>query len=128
MDGYRLIGVDGQRFYAHRLAWMLTYGGWPSALIDHRNGDRDDNRIENLREATHLQNRHNRKSEANRDSSHGFLGVARNGRRWSAHIWADGRFYHLGQHDTPEEASAAYRAAKERLHPTWERQCASKPS
>ena len=60
-DGGRDIHVAGKIYLASRLAWFYVYGKWPDNDVDHRNHDRDDNRIENLREATDSQNQSNRK-------------------------------------------------------------------
>ena len=47
--GYTQIGVDGIRYMAHRLAWLWCHGDIPDGMvIDHKNGDRGDNRIVNL--------------------------------------------------------------------------------
>ena len=49
-DGYRVVGLNGVQYLAHRLAWLMFYREDPGAYqIDHKNGDRADNRIENLR-------------------------------------------------------------------------------
>lgn len=55
-DGYIRVRVDGQHYSAHRLAWLFVHGTMPSSCVDHINGDKTDNRIENLREATRQQN------------------------------------------------------------------------
>jgi hypothetical protein len=55
-DGYRQITVNRVIYFAHRLAWLYTYGVWPKDQLDHINADRDDNRIENLQECTHKEN------------------------------------------------------------------------
>lgn len=57
-EGYVCLLWEGKKVQAHRLAWFLTYGYWPSVL-DHINRKRDDNRIANLREVTHKQNQRN---------------------------------------------------------------------
>jgi len=63
--GYRSIGVDGDRYFAHRLAWLYVYGYFPENDIDHINRIKRDNRIKNLREVSsqcNLRNTGNRKN------------------------------------------------------------------
>lgn len=54
--------IDGRdvRIYQHRIAWVLHYGEWPAGIIDHINGDKLDNRIENLRVVTDAENLSNK--------------------------------------------------------------------
>jgi hypothetical protein len=59
--GYIIVRLDGKGYKAHRLAWLLHYGEWPSKSLDHINGIKADNRISNLREASSQQNAQNRK-------------------------------------------------------------------
>ena len=49
---YRYVTINRKRYCEHRLAWLYVYGKWPEDMVDHINGIKDDNRIENLREAT----------------------------------------------------------------------------
>jgi hypothetical protein len=115
--GYRRIRIDGELYLAHRLAWLYEHSTWPDGRLDHINGDKDDNRMENLRVTTNRQNSQNiRKPHA--DSASGFLGVtwSKHAKRWHAGIgFNDGRIG-LGYFDTPEEAHAAYLEAKRKLH------------
>lgn len=46
--GYVLIGIDGVKYLAHRLAWLYVHGTWPPRSLKHRNFLRYDNRLENL--------------------------------------------------------------------------------
>ena len=50
--GYILIGIDGCLYLAHRLAWLYVHGEFPEKDIDHRDQDKSNNRICNLRLAT----------------------------------------------------------------------------
>jgi hypothetical protein len=112
--GYRAIQIDGRHYCAHRLAWFYVHGRWPVYEIDHVNGVKADNRLLNLREATSLENKRNRK-RCRRNTS-GFKGVSAIGRKWRAKIRTDeGRIY-LGRFDTPEEAYAARCAAAQQYH------------
>jgi len=59
-DGYLRVTLDGHRYQAHRIAWVIMRGQLPTGLIDHRNGNRGDNSWGNLREASHQQNQWNK--------------------------------------------------------------------
>jgi hypothetical protein len=115
--GYRRIAIDGRSYTASHLAWFHFYGIAPIGLVDHENGDKADQRIENLRLATHSQNSQN--MGRNKANTTGFKGVAvfnQSGQptRYRALIRANKVRVFLGIFDTPEEAHAAYcKAAKE---------------
>jgi hypothetical protein len=117
---YVQVNIAGTVLKGHRLAWYLHYGAWPVGPIDHINGVRDDNRIENLREVDHKTNCQNVRLGSMRNKSTGFLGVYKNKncklKPYRAKIVSDGRQIHLGGYATPEEAHAAYVAAKRNLH------------
>jgi hypothetical protein len=115
--GYVRIRLMGYEFKAHRLAWLLTYGTWPAAEIDHINGCPSDNRILNLRDVSVAENGWNRKG-AMRNNKTGVLGVCEAGDKFHAQIGAKGKRYSLGMFDTVEEAAAVYAEAKRQLHTT----------
>jgi hypothetical protein len=108
--GYLVIRIGRTTQRAHRLAWLLTYGEWPSQ-IDHRDGNRSNNAISNLRLASTAQNSQNAKLRA--DSSTGFKGVSvcNFTGRFRAYINVDNKRVHLGRFNTAEEAGEAYKAA-----------------
>jgi len=115
--GYTEIGLAGVRFLAHRLAVLYVTGEWPALQVDHINGNRFDNRWNNLRQVDNTTNIENRKGP-NKNNRSGWLGCHRekhNG-KWIAQITVMRKQIPLGRYSTPEEAQAAYIQAKRRLH------------
>lgn len=104
-DGYLIIKC-GKTYKAHRLAWLYTYGEWPKGQIDHINGVRDDNRIENLREVTNRQNCQN--WGIHREGSLVGAQYHKASRKWRSRIYYKGINYYLGLYITKEEAYNAY--------------------
>jgi hypothetical protein len=115
-SGYRVIGIDGSSYFAHRLAWFYVHGAWPSAQLDHKNGIKNDNRIRNLRECSPVENCRNRAGGNRRRL--GFKGVSFDKRsgRWRAQIDVDSGTICLGSFESTVEAAAAYDAAARRHH------------
>lgn len=107
-NGYWDICIKDRRYKAHRLAWLYVHGRWPIEEIDHINKDGADNRLCNLREATHGQNRANSSRPRNNTSGFKGVGLDAGSGRWEARLRKDGRLISLGWFDTPEEAHAAY--------------------
>ena len=111
-DGYLSVRFDKKGYLAHRLIWALVYGEWP-VEIDHINGNRADNRLQNLRLATKSQNQANKGIQKNNTS--GFKGVTRTRfGKWRVQIQWKAKLMHFGHHSSKEEAAAVYcKAAKE---------------
>ena len=97
------------RTYSHRFAWYCEYGKPPVNQIDHINGDRTDNRIENLRDVPHKIN------HQNRTTAKGYTWSNQHG-KWKASIKKDYKHIHLGLFDTEQEARDAYLEAKKIYH------------
>lgn len=118
-NGYRYIRVNQVMMLAHRLAWVLYYGVEPPGLVDHINGDRLDNRIENLRIATYSQNGANAKRHSRNTSGlKGVSKVVRGGKwkgKWQASITYQNKQIALGYFDAREAAHEAYLDAARRL-------------
>lgn len=114
-DGYIKIKVDQKLYAAHRLAWLYMTGTFPEKEIDHINGKPDDNRFENLRQASRAENNRNTKISSNNKS--GFKGVTRkrNG-KWTAHIRSNERHVCLGTFDTAELAHEFYCLAADMVY------------
>jgi hypothetical protein len=115
VNGYLYGGVMGRNVLAHRAAWAITSGAHPEFEIDHINGIRADNRIENLRPVTSAENKRNQ-ARPNTNTT-GVVGVTRHRRddRWQAQIQVGGKNIYLGQFRTLDEAIAARQRA-ERIH------------
>lgn len=107
-SGYVLIGIDGERYRAHRLAWVYMTGEWPPGQVDHRDRDRANNRWSNLRIATNQQNQAN--AGVSRNSTSGVKGVYWNKQRqkWQAKLCVGRRQIHGGFYDDIDRASSAY--------------------
>jgi hypothetical protein len=115
--GYSSISVLGVRFLSHRLAWFFENGRLPVGWLDHKNGNRNDNRINNLRLATASENNQNKKIESGNQS--GFLGVSyiKKTGKWCAELRLDNKKVFQGTFVTVEMASKAYLEAKRIHHP-----------
>lgn len=113
--GYLLVSFKGRKLQAHRIAWVLVHGNWPSGQIDHINGIRSDNRLTNLRDVTASQNQRN--ATLRKDNTSGRIGVHfdKMSGKWEARIRLKDRRINLGRFDAIEDAVAA-RAAAEREH------------
>lgn len=118
--GYLNVSVDRVRYKAHRLAWLYSFGHWPTGEIDHINGIKDDNRISNLRDVDRTANGRNFVRVTARNKHSGVLGVTfvRSGGRnpWKAAITVSKKRIHIGVYPTIEAAHEAYVEAKRRLH------------
>jgi HNH endonuclease len=110
---YTQIKIDGHSVQAARLAVLYMTGEYPEHEVDHKNLDRQDDRWENLREATPSQNCGNRSTR--RDSLLGVKGVQACKDRYRAKIQINGKRKHLGYFATIADASAAYAAAANKL-------------
>lgn len=103
--GYVELSVDGDTYRAHPLAWFYVHGKWPSQKLDHRDLNKANNAISNLREATCSQNGANMPMRKN---STGFKGVTACGKRFKAAVTVCYKRLHLGVFITAEEAARAY--------------------
>jgi hypothetical protein len=114
--GYIKICIDRHSFYAHRLAWFYTYAKWPAEILDHRDGNPSNNRIDNLREASQSQNVSNgRRRLTNRSGVKGVCFDKRRG-KWIASITSGYKQINLGRFNNIEAATRAYRKAATKLH------------
>ena len=115
-DGYVHIVINRNWHKAHRLAWFITHGSWPSESIDHKDGNPSNNRLANLREATPKQNAENRKVYCNSLSGETGVRWHKRTQMWEARIGHNGRLHHIGYFREKTQAVAARASAKKALH------------
>jgi hypothetical protein len=110
--GYIDLKCNGKRMYGHRVAWLLTHKEWPAKHIDHINGDKADNRIENLRVVSNLCNHRNMKQHERNTS--GVTGVYfnKNSKKWQAYITIEYKTKHLGLFKYLVDAETARKEAE----------------
>ena len=104
-NGYWATNVFGVRYRVHRLVWQFHFGDCP-AFLDHIDGNKNNNAIENLRPATVTQNNVNKK--AIKKNKLGLKGVCLDGKKYKANIKVNGKSFHLGYFENPNDAHFAY--------------------
>jgi hypothetical protein len=120
-DGYCRIRIDGLVYIASRLAFFYVNKRWPKFEVDHRDLDRSNNALVNLREATHGQNMANvRKRKGQRMKGAYYQPDC--ARKWYAQISVNRKPTRLGSFHTEDEAHAAYCIAARRVHGEFARE------
>ena len=103
--GYRQGRVKGKLILEHRLIWFMFKGYWPKE-IDHENGIKDDNRLNNLRELTHQKNMLNQGSRGG-TSKHRGIFWSKDHSKWRVKFCVNGNYHHVGMFLTEDEALEA---------------------
>ena len=113
-EGYRRIIIDYEKHYEHHLAWVYTYGVFPIEL-DHANGIRDDNRLENLRECTRTENNFNSLRLTGESGLKGAY-LDKRSHAWYSKIQLGGQVKFLGNFGSAQEAHNAFMIEAELHH------------
>ena len=114
-NGYTQIMINGKRYKAHRLIYLMFNGALP-AVIDHRNGVRNDNRIENLRAATLSGNASNAKTKAvNTSGAKNVFWHKRRG-KWYVAVSQNNKSVHCGYFENFDDAKQAAAAARAKFY------------
>ena len=113
--GYLVVGIKYKKYLVHRIIWAM-HGNDPAAVLDHINGDTQDNKIENLRASTHTENMCNAK-RSKRNTS-GVKGVSWNktARKWIGSVWYQYKMHKTPPFDSKEECAAAVMTLRCGLH------------
>lgn len=113
-DGYLRVGYQRHYYMVHRVVWEIHNGPIPAGMfIDHVNGDRSDNRIENLRVVSRPINGRNRRMHINNVSGVNGVSFSTRQAKWCAYLYLNRKRFHLGYFDNLEGAKQARLAAQQ---------------
>ena len=121
-NGYSRTNILGKRYLTHRVVWLLHYGEWPKGQVDHIDGNRQNNKISNLRDVGYTENAQNTHKPK---GSNKYMGVTycKKRNKYASQISigprGNAKVKHLGRFDSAEEAHEVYLAAKRVLHPAF---------
>ena len=115
-DDYIYIRFKGRPQAAQRLAWLYVYGEWPPERVDHKDGDRSNNAISNLRLATSVQNQQNRKLCSRSTTGVKGVGLHKASGKYQVTLAIDGKKKHFGIFTNLETAELVARGAREKYH------------
>jgi hypothetical protein len=105
---YRRIRINTKSYPAHRLAYYMYHGVDPlESEVDHIDGNYYNNKIDNLRLATHLENQRNRKLQINSTSGRTGVSWYETYQAWVSYISVDKKRIHLGFFADKEDAIQA---------------------
>lgn len=113
--GYLCVSILGEKYPTHRVIWKMAHGTDP-LTIDHVDGDRTNNRLDNLRNVSDLENQHNRKLNANNSSGVSGVRWVEARRRWISRIRSGGRLVVLGSFVSKDDAISARKMAERSLN------------
>ena len=109
--GYIILRIKDKQYRLHRLIWLYHYGLFPTNQIDHINGIKNDNRIDNLREANNSQNNANKPKRLNCSSKFKGVSWAKREQKWRVRIRINWKEKYLGFYHEESAAAEAYNEA-----------------
>lgn len=115
-DGYLQVKIGKRNYKIHRLVWLYVHGVWPVDLIDHINGNRTDNRICNLREATNSQNLMNSKVQSRNKTGEKGVTWRERDKRYVVACKVGGKQNYVGSFKSFDEAVRASREFRSKHH------------
>ena len=111
--GYLQGYIFDKKWFAHRVAWLITHGDWPTHEIDHRDRDPSNNKLKNLRDVFASVNVINR--GMNKNNTTGVVGVYRKRKKYMASIYRNGATHRTGPFETLQEAANARKELEDRM-------------
>ena len=119
-DGYRRIGLNKKVYLAHRLIFMMFYGYMPE-IVDHIDGNKLNNKIENLRGATKSQNCQNQKLPIDNTSGYKNVRWNKTKARWCVNLRVRNKNIHIGYYKDIELADLVAQEARDKYHKEFAR-------
>ena len=113
--GYIRVGISKKYYLLHRLIFMMHYGYMPDE-VDHINGNKLDNRIDNLRAASKSQNLRNRPRNINNTSGYKNVSWNKNHEKWSVTLSYNGKKKYIGYFEDIELADLVAQEARNKYH------------
>lgn len=112
--GYIKIQINGTQYYAHRIIYCMHHGYWP-IVVDHKDRDTSNNRIENLRAANPSTNGMNSTFVK---STCGVRNVSfhRKRNKYGVYLKVDGKGKFFGNFDSLDDAANAAKVARETVY------------
>lgn len=120
-SGYIVIAINRKKYFAHRLAWQYIHGEVPGGNIDHINGLKHDNRIENLRIATKSQNAANSKVSTMNTSGVKGVSWSNKAKKWVVQVRDKGKKTHVGCFSDLHSAKLAASDARAKVFGEFDR-------
>jgi hypothetical protein len=114
-DGYRQVKIANRSYKVHRIIFMMHYGYLPPQ-IDHINGNRSDNRIENLRPATNATNQYNKKPQKSNTTGHKNIHWCNRSKKYVVSFRIDGKLSSYGCFTDIDEAKNVAMQKRIELH------------
>ena len=111
---YVRIKIKQVEYQSQNLVWLYVYGRWPDDVVDHKDHNPSNNKLNNLREATNSQNGANKRVQ--KDNKLGLKGACRVGDKYQAQLKKNGKTIYLGLFETAELAHQAYVEAARAVH------------
>lgn len=113
--GQIVIRLQGKLLKAHIIAYALMTGEWPTGVVSHKDGKRDNNRWSNLEHISESRQSWIHAEAPPNSTGHRGVRFDQKRRKYEAFIKEGGKRRRLGRFNTPEEASQAYEAEAQRI-------------
>lgn len=110
-SGYIQVAFGKTAFRRSRILWAMKHGEWP-LIIDHINGIKTDDRLQNLRNVGPAENSRNRWLQANNKTGYNGVRLCKMSGRYISQITVDKELINLGRYKTARAAAAVREAAQ----------------